>query len=40
MSAIFSGSEGVEVIVDDLLVWAENKLQHDERLNQVLERAR
>ena len=40
MSEIFSGIEGVEVIVDDLLVWAENKQQHDERLKQVLERAR
>ena len=39
MSEIFSGIEGVEVIVDDLLVWAENKQQHDERLKQVLERA-
>ena len=40
MSEIFSGIEGVEVIVDDLLVWAENKQQHDERLKQVLESAR
>ena len=40
MSEIFSGIEGVEVIVDDLLVWAESKQQHDERLKQVLERAR
>ena len=40
MSEIFSGIEGVEVIVDDLLIWGENQQQHDERLRQVLERAR
>ena len=40
MSEIFNGIEGVEVIVDDLLIWGENKEQHDERLKQVLERAR
>ena len=30
MSEIFSGIEGVEVIVDDLLIWGENQQQHDE----------
>ena len=40
MSEIFSGIEGIEVIVDDLLIWGENQQQHDERLRQVLERAR
>ena len=40
MSEIFSGIEGVEVIVDDLLIWGENQQQHDERLKQILERAR
>ena len=40
MSEIFSGIEGVEVIVDDLLIWGENQQQHDERLKQVLDRAR
>ena len=40
MSEIFSGIEGVEVIVDDLLIWGKNQQQHDERLKQVLERAR
>ena len=34
MSEIFSGIEGVEVIVDDLLIWGENQQQHDERLRQ------
>ena len=40
MSEIFSGIKGVKVIVDDLLIWGENQQQHDERLRQVLERAR
>ena len=40
MLEIFSGIKGVEVIVDDLLIWGENQQQHDERLRQVLERAR
>jgi hypothetical protein len=39
MSEIFSGIEGVEVIVDDLLIWAENQQQRNERLKLVLERA-
>ena len=40
MSEIFSGIEGVEVIVDDLLILDENQQQHNERLKQVLDRAR
>ena len=40
MSEIFSGIEGVEIIVDDLLIWGENQQQHDKHLRQVLERAR
>ena len=32
MSEIFSGIEGDEVIVDDLLIWGKNQQQHDERL--------
>ena len=40
MSQMFEDIEGVEVIVDDILVWGENEQQHDSRLNQVLERAR
>ena len=31
---------GVEVVVDDLLVWDEDNEQHDTRLMKVLERAR
>lgn len=40
MSQIFDGHEGVEVIVDDLLIWGETQEQHDERLKQTLDRAR
>ena len=37
MSQIFDGHDGIEVIVDDLLVWGERKEQHDERLKRALE---
>ncbi|RXN21598.1 Transposon Ty3-I Gag-Pol [Labeo rohita] len=37
---LFEGIEGVETYIDDLLIWGETKQQHDERLRQVLERAR
>ena len=40
MSDIFEDIEGVEVVVDDLLIWGENEAQHDERLRKVLERTR
>ena len=40
MSNIFSDLEGVEVIVDDLVVWGEDVTTHDERLRMVLERCR
>lgn len=40
MVQLFEDLEGVEVIVDDLLVWGETMDQHDERLRKVLERAR
>ena len=40
MSHLFQDIEGVEVIVDDLVVWGENVEQHDERLRQVLDRCR
>ena len=40
MSEMFHDIEGVEVVVDDLLIWGESKEQHDARLTQVLERAR
>jgi len=40
MSEMFEDIEGVEVVVDDILVWGENEQQHDARLSQVLERVR
>ena len=40
MSHLFDDIEGVEVIVDDLVVWGENTEQHDVRLRQVLDRCR
>ena len=40
MSELFRGIEGVVVIVHDLLIWGQNQQQHDERLKQVLEKAR
>ena len=40
MSQMFKNIEGVEVAVDDILVWGENEQQYDTRLKQVLERAR
>jgi hypothetical protein len=39
-SQMLDDIEGVEVIVDDVLVWGENEKQHDERLAKVLDRAR
>ena len=40
MTEMFEDIPGVEVIVDDLLVWGEDDKQHDTRLAKVLERAR
>ena len=40
MSQMFEDIKGVEVVVDDILVWGENKQQHDTTSVQVLERAR
>ena len=40
MNQIFDDIEGVEVIVDDLLIWGENEEQHDARLRKVLQRAK
>ena len=37
---MFHDLDGVEVIVDDLLIWGENDEQHDSHLMQVLKRAR
>ncbi len=36
MSQTFEDLEGVEVIVDDILVWGENEQQHDERLEKAM----
>ena len=40
MSHLFQDIEGVEVIVDDLVVWGADVEQHDVRLRQVLDRCR
>ena len=37
---LLEGLEGVEVIMDDMLVWGENNEQHNERLIKLLERLR
>ena len=39
MSQMFEDIEGVEVVVDDILIWGENEQQHYDRPIQVLERA-
>ena len=39
MSEMFEDIEGVEVVVDDLLIWGETESEHDERLRRVLEHA-
>lgn len=36
----FDDIQGVELFVDDLLIYAPSKLEHDERLRQVLERCK
>ena len=36
MSHLFDDIEGLDVIVDDLVVWGENTEQHDVGLRQVL----
>ena len=38
MKQLLEGLEGVEVIMDDMLVWGENNEQHNERLIKLLER--
>lgn len=40
MQFAFEGIEGVEVIYDDLLIWAKDEENHDRALTNVLERAR
>jgi len=39
MTQMFEDIQGTEVVVDNILVWGENKQQHDVRLIQVLKRA-
>lgn len=38
--AIFEGIEGVQIYIDDILVVGKDKEEHDQRLRQVLERAK
>ena len=40
MTVIFQNIEGREVIVDDIIIWGEDKAQDDRRLKQVLDRVR
>ena len=40
MSEMMEDIEGVEVVVDDILIWGENDDQHDSRLAKVVERAK
>lgn len=37
MSQTFEDLEGVEVIVDDILIWGENEQQHDKRLEKIIQ---
>ena len=39
MTEMFEDTEGVEVVVDDILVWGTNEAEHDSRLIKVLDRA-
>ena len=38
MSQILDGQEGVVCQVDDILVYGKDAVEHDKRLNQVMER--
>ena len=40
MNQLFGDREGCEIIVDDILVWGRDEMEHDKRLLKVLERAR
>ena len=40
MTEIIQDIEGCEVIVDDIIIWGEDKAEHDRRLKQVLDRVR
>ena len=38
MTQIFQGIEGIEVVVDDIMVHGSTKSEHDERVGRILER--
>jgi hypothetical protein len=40
MSQAFEDIDGVEVIVDNILIWGKDEAEHNDRLKQVLERVR
>ena len=40
MLYVFGDIDGVEVVVNNLLIWTENKEQHDAILRKTIERAR
>ena len=40
MTEMFEDIDGVEVVVDDILVWGTSEIEHDSRLIRVLDRAR
>ena len=40
MAEMFEDINGVEVVVDDILIWGTNEAEHDSRLTKVLDRAR
>ena len=39
MSEMFEDIDGVEVAIDDVVVWGTNEEEHDVRLEQTLKRA-
>jgi hypothetical protein len=39
MSELIDDLDGIEVMVDDILVWGTTQEEHDKRLEKVLERA-
>ena len=40
MTEMFEDLQGVEVMVDDILVWGTNQKEHNERLEKVLQHAK
>lgn len=37
---LFDGTKGVETYAEDLMIWGETKEQHNDRLRQMIERAK